>query len=79
LNLCVFGALHRNGNIFAHFFQTLICRECAKHAFLFFKFSGRCPETHSLFVDVPKNNQGTIQKSFFVTFLKKGNAKNFYM
>jgi hypothetical protein len=33
----------------------------------------------SLFVGVPKNNQGTIQKSFFVTFLKKGNAKNFYM
>jgi hypothetical protein len=36
----------------------------------------RCPLP---IVGVPKNNQGTIQKSFFVTFLKKGNAKNFYM
>jgi hypothetical protein len=36
-------------NIFVHFFQTLICRECAKHIFLFLRFSGRCPETHSLF------------------------------
>jgi hypothetical protein len=36
-------------NVFAHFLRTLICRECAKHVFLFFKFSGRCPETHSLF------------------------------
>jgi hypothetical protein len=39
------------------------------------KYESFCP----LFVGVPKNNQGTIQKSFFVTFLKKGNAKNFYM
>jgi hypothetical protein len=61
------------------FLQRLICRECAKHVFLFFKFSGRCPETHSLFVGVPENIQGTIQKILFVTFLKKGNAKNFYM
>jgi hypothetical protein len=35
--------------IFVHFLKTLMCRECAKHVFLFFKFSGRCPETHSLF------------------------------
>jgi hypothetical protein len=30
-------------------------------------------------VGVPENIQGTIQKILFVTFLKKGNAKNFYM
>jgi hypothetical protein len=29
--------------------KTLICRECAKLVFLFFKFSGLRPETHSLF------------------------------
>jgi hypothetical protein len=29
--------------------KTLICRECAKHVFLFLGVSGRCPETHSLF------------------------------
>jgi hypothetical protein len=29
--------------------KRLICKECAKHVFLFFKFSGRYPETHSLF------------------------------
>jgi hypothetical protein len=27
----------------------LICRECAKHVFIFFKFSGLRPEPHSLF------------------------------
>jgi hypothetical protein len=31
------------------FCKTLICRKCAGHVFLFFKFSGFCPETHSLF------------------------------
>jgi hypothetical protein len=31
------------------------------------------------FIGVPENIQGTIQKILFVTFLKKGNAKNFYM
>jgi hypothetical protein len=61
------------------FFKRSSVENVQNTFFSFFKFSGLCPETRSLFVGVPKNNQGTIQKSFFVTFLKKGNAKNFYM
>jgi hypothetical protein len=49
LNLCIFGALRRNVNVFVHFFKRSSVENVQNTFFLFLGVSGRGPETHSLF------------------------------